>query len=1212
MSCRGCGAELAAGTRFCPTCGTAVEATCVSCGVALPPDARFCPACGTPTATGTARTSDVVGIAASPGAAPAPLAVRPSEPAATARERKIATIVFADIVGFTSLNERLDPEHVQVLVGRVFDRLSVEVVRYEGFIEKFAGDAMLAIFGVPAIHEDDAERAVRAALEMQAAMSELAAELRAEGRPELALRIGVETGEVLVDIGRAADERDRIVTGDTVNTAARLQQTAGPGTVIVGSTTYVATRDLVDYEELAAIPLKGKERPVAAWRAVAVKARRGGVRAPLGIEAPLVGRDEEIGLLKETVRRTVSEGRPHLVTVIGSAGVGKSRLTWELEKYLDGLPDVYTWRKGRCLAYAQASYSALADVVKADARLLDDDAPATALAKADARLAELGSSAADPSIREALRAVLGLGSTTPTTREALFDGWRRYLEALARDAPLVLVLEDIHWADDGLLDFIEFLARWAEAPIMILALARHELVERRPAWGGGIPNAANIVLEPLDAEESVRLLDHLLSGGMPAVLRDRVVALADGNPLFTEELVRMFVDQGVLRFVDGRWELAQAVDEVEVPGSIQAVLAARLDGLPASEKRMAQDAAVVGRIFWDAVLAHLGRQGASPTAELLRRLRVKELVVPRQPSALAGAAEFGFRHVLIRDVAYDSLPKRDRAAKHLDVAQWAEHELADRADEMVELLASHYLSALTYEEEFGSSDPARLRDLRLRTYGHARRAADRAKTLDQKALRSEWLRVAIRLAATAGIDPRERIALAMEYVGRGALSDAPERLVPAAEDALHLYGTFDPAPGDEDTRLELTAALGVAAYVGGAEERARSLLTDALVPLESAPPSAGRAHLRAALGWLMWRAGPVADAPAVLEGAIADAQAVDLPAVERTAVHDLGVASGFLGDTERGLELLHRSFILAGEAGDEDLRFRCYINIPAVMTANGDDPGRAMAFALEGLRLARRSVNRSVISWIAANIGDGMLEIGRPLEGLAYHDEAIAAAEAIGDTQLARFERLNRGWVRLMVGDLGGYGDDRREVGETAGVNEPQGRGFRAMERAVRQWPRDPVGAIAAAVAFARNDIEARNADVGLWIVRMATRRADADAVREGVEIFIAETRLATGPVRRIQDDWVAAALLVPAEAAAGCEAAAGELEQIGRLLNAADAWADAAIHWERAAQPDRARDAAERATRMYRAMSIVPPLGWPGSSAAGETTATDPARSGR
>ena len=499
---------------------------------------------------------------------------------------------------------------------------------------------MLALFGVPQSHEDDAERAVRAALEMQAAMTELAATLRAENRPELSLRIGIETGEVLVDQARAAGERDRMVTGDPVNTAARFQALAPAGGVLVGPGTYAATREVIEYEELEPLALKGKAQAAAAWRAIAVKARRGGRRAPLGIEAPLVGRDNEISLLKETVRRTVSERRPHLVTVVGAAGVGKSRLTWELEKYLDGLPDSYVWRKGRCLAYAQASFGALADLIRADAQIFEDDAPAAAVEKLEARLAcsaEFGDAE-----RAVLRGVLGLGDVPQVSRDELFDTWRAYLEALARVAPAVLVFEDIHWADEGLLDFIENMARWSEGPILLLCLARHELLERRPAWGGGVPNASSIVLEPLGRDENARLLEGLMPGGIPAALQARIVELADGNPLFTEELVRMFVDRGVIRWADGRWQLALAVDELEVPGSVQAVLAARLDALPAREKQLAQDAAVVGRVFWDAVLAFLAGERPTRVDDLLRRLRVKELVVPREPSSLSGRRRVRF------------------------------------------------------------------------------------------------------------------------------------------------------------------------------------------------------------------------------------------------------------------------------------------------------------------------------------------------------------------------------------------------------------------------------------------------------------------------------------------------------------------------------------------------------------------------------------------
>jgi len=687
MSCASCGAELAAGTRFCPSCGEPVTATtCATCGSSVAPGGRFCAECG--------------------AAIPPPIGA--AFPAEGGRERKVVTLLFADLVGYTTLNESHDPEVIEAVVGAAFDRLSREVSRYEGLVEKFAGDAILAVFGLPTVHEDDPERAVRAALEMQQAMAELGARTEAEGRPGLTLRIGIETGEVLANPQRALSERDRMVTGDAVNTAARLEQAAAAGEVVVGPGTWAATREAIEFAEMEPIALKGKELPVPAWRAVRVRAGRGGRRAKLGLEAPLIGRDEELTLIKETVRRTVVEGRPHLVTVLGSAGVGKSRLAWELETYLDGLPDVYHWRKGRCLAYAQASYSALADAIAADASVLDDEPADAASAKVSARLADLAGDDVPEHLATASRVLLGFEGARGLSRDDLFEAWRSYLELIAHRAPLVLVLEDIHWADDGLLDFIEFAARWAEAPIMILCLARHELLESRPAWAGGLPNATSIVLEPLSAEESGRLLGALLGGALPPDLERRVVEVADGNPLFAEELVRLFVDRGDVRYTNGGWEQAQPIDAIEIPQSIQSLLAARLDSLPPEEKRLSQDAAVVGRIFWDRLLAHLAGQSPSATVAMLRSLRVKELVVPREPSSLSEAHEYAFRHVLIRDVAYDSLPKLERARKHREVARWAEEQLGERADELVELLAAHYWQALRYEEvRHGRGSPHR-------------------------------------------------------------------------------------------------------------------------------------------------------------------------------------------------------------------------------------------------------------------------------------------------------------------------------------------------------------------------------------------------------------------------------------------------------------------------------------------------------------------------
>jgi class 3 adenylate cyclase len=1199
VDCRSCGRALEPGTRFCPACGTPTERACAACGATLPADGRFCPSCGTAApeidSQATATSAAPTGPSAQTGAAPE-----------SGRERKVATMVFADLVGFTSLNESADPELVQALVTRAFDRLSTEVTRYEGLVEKFAGDAMLAVFGVPAIHEDDAERAVRAALEMQAAMVELAADLRREGHPELSLRIGVETGEVLVDLGRASGERDRIVTGDAVNTAARLQQVATPGAIVVGPSSYAATRDVVDYDELPAAVLKGKALPVAAWRAVAVKARRGGVRPSLGIEAPLIGRDEEIALLKETVRRTVSERRPHLVTVVGSAGVGKSRLTWELEKYLDGLPDVFYWRKGRCLAYAQASYSALADAVKADAKILDDDAPATAQAKLDARVVELGC-ADDASIAPALAALLAMGANDGLGRDALYDAWRRYLEALAADSPLVLVQEDIHWADDGLLDFLEYLARWAEGPILVLCLARHELLERRAAWGGGIPNAASIVLEPLDTAESAQLVDGLLAGGLPPELRDRVVTLADGNPLFTEELVRMFVDRGVVRFVDDMWQLARPVEEVEIPGSIQAVLAARLDGLPAAEKRAAQNASVVGRIFWDALIAHLARQGTSDTGEVLRRLRVKELVVPRSPSALAGAAEFGFRHVLIRDVAYDSLPKRDRAAKHLDVARWAEETMADRQDEMVELLAAHYLAALRYEEEFAASDSERLRDLRAKTYAYARRAAARAAGVANKESAARWYGVAIEQARALDLPAIERAALAMDYSAAASGYEPHETIRRIDEEALLLV-SGDGAASPERGRLEARIRVDLAffRYVATDLAGARAVLLDGLVALEGGPPCWERAALRARLGWTYWRGGPLDQAPAILRLAIKDAQACGADDVERMAIHDLAVTQGMLGDPQESVELIKRSMELARAADDRVLLGRCYINVPAIMLGNGELAADILPIMAEGLERARRSLDHTTISWIVQNRADVLTVVGRLPEALADAEEALAEARLIGEPGRIQGCLGERAWVRFHAGDVDAAAADVAESRTVQGQAEPQAIIYEALMDALLEWPMDPsTAARRIPIAAGSPDIApASLLDAAPVGIRMALR-ADESAMRPLIESFQRVAEGTSGPITQLQRRWFGALLEAPDVALAEILEVATGFEAIDYPLQAANAWADAALLAQRIGRSEEAGVLAANAQALYAACSAMPLLGDdpPGVAPAGLVT---------
>ncbi|HSH22275.1 MAG TPA: AAA family ATPase, partial [Candidatus Caenarcaniphilales bacterium] len=617
------------------------------------------------------------------------------------------------------------------------------------------------------------------------------------------------------------------------------------------------------------------------------------------------------------------------MTVLAAAGVGKSRLAWELEKYLDGLPQTFHWRKGRSLSYGQASYGGLIDVIKNDAGVRDDDSEADVRRQLDERLSGLGL-AGDAQIGRPMHVLLGTSTEAAPSREDLFEAWRRYLEAIARRAPLVLVLEDIHWADEGFLDFIDFMARWAEAPILLLCLARHELLERRPGWGGGVANSATIVLEPLAPDENEALLDALLPGSLPAGFKDRIVAVAEGNPLFSEELIRMLIDRGLARPGPAGWELVMPVDELDIPASIHSLLAARLDSLPGPEKKVTQAAAVVGRIFWDAVLAHVVA-GASPELDrLLRGLRVKELVVAREPSSLADSREYSFRHVLIRDVAYESVPKAERAEKHLQVARWAEERLAAREDELVELLASHYRSALAYREEVWPAEDAELVELRRRVIEYARRAGHRAAEMWEAASAARWFRVALDQARRLPLPPLERAQIALQYLDVAITSERIDEAMAVGREAAEL---LRPIAADDEALSLLGRIQGHVAffvYGTGKADEARDLLQEALAQLEDRGPTAARATLLWRLGWVTWRAFSAAEAVPILERAVNEARATGAAHTERRAVHDLGIALEYSGRVGEGLTLLRQSMASAQEAADQELLLRCYINIPAL------------------------------------------------------------------------------------------------------------------------------------------------------------------------------------------------------------------------------------------------------------------------------------------
>jgi class 3 adenylate cyclase len=701
--------------------------TCASCGQQNPDDARFCNAC------------------AAPLAADAPT---PRE------ERKVVTVLFADLVGFTARAERMDPEEVRDLLQPYHARLRSVLERHGGTVEKFIGDAVMALFGAPVAHEDDPERALRAALDIREELAE-------DGKLEV--RIGITTGEALVALGARPEAGEGVASGDVVNTASRLQAAAPAGGILVDETTYRATERAFEYRDAAPVLAKGKAEPVRVWQALSARAR-------VGLERPrgptLVGRTQELALLLDSVARVKREREPQLITLVGVPGIGKSRLVFELFQELEQSPELVYWRQGRSPPYGEGvTFWALGEIVKAQAAILESDRPEQAKEKLRGAVAATMSERAEAAwVERHLRPLAGIETEdlgTGDRRNEAFAAWRRFLEALAEELPLVLVFEDLHWADDALLDFIDHLVDRARGvPILLLATTRPELLARRPGWGGGRLNSATILLTPLSDEETAALVQALLGRSeLPPEAQAELLERAGGNPLYAEEFARMVTDRPA---------------ELALPESVHGLIAARLDGLLREEKDLLQDAAVMGKVFW---LGALGKERWR-LEERLHSLARKEFVRRERRSSVAGEDEYTFRHALIREVAYEQIPKAQRGAKHRSAAEWIES--LGRREDHAEMLAHHYVQALEYTGEAGEGTG----DLAKRAIGALQDAGDRARSLNAY--------------------------------------PAAARLYETALEALDLA-----VPSDEEMRCELLLSLGEAKGRAGNTAAANAALLDA-------------------------------------------------------------------------------------------------------------------------------------------------------------------------------------------------------------------------------------------------------------------------------------------------------------------------------------------------------------------------------------------------
>ena len=955
-ACATCAAALPTNARFCLECGTPVSRACPSCGASAD-RGRFCGDCGASLDSVTAARAPEVPIA----------------------ERRTTSVLFGDLVGFTPLSESRDPEEVRELLSRYFAECRTVVGRYGGTVEKFIGDAVMAVWGVPTAHEDDAERAVRAGLELTSVVAGLGDDV---GAPGLAMRVGVVTGEVAVTVGATAEG---MVAGDAVNTAARVQSAAEPGTVYVDDTTRSLTAAAIAYEDTGEHALKGKAEPLRLHVARAVVAEVGGGQRVDGLEAPLTGRDREMRLLKELFHATEESGRPRLVVLDGEAGVGKSRMAWEFEKYADGLSAVTRWHRGRCLSYGDGvAFWPLAEAVRARLGLTEGDTGDIVADKLEAGLAVF---VPDPEEREWRRPRLGAlvraGSTGDFTRPELFIAWTTWFERVGTDSSsVVLVVDDAQHADDALLDFAEHVLANAQSGIFVLALARPELLARRPVLGGR--RTSVIRLDPLDDEAMSRLVDGLVVG-LSSQTRRVLVGRAEGVPLFAVETVRALIDRDAVVPRDGRYVLADGaaldLDAVGAPASLQALVAARIDALSPEERRVVADASVLGAVFTRDGLLALGSEPATLDV-CLESLRRKEILAVQQDRFAADRGQFRFVQSVVRQVVYGTQSRRDRKTRHLAVADHMS-SLPDADGDLAMVIGQHLLDAA----DSSSSRDDDVAELSARACALLEKAAVRARELGSMAEAHRLFAAALERAVLP--EDRARITLSAAV----AAMDAGD--YPAARDLAAVATDFFDALGQPID----------AGFAAGVRIDALALLLDPAAAIAIGRPrwetlhgarGAERSLIRIAqgLGRAYSDLGDGASAWEITNVRLRCAEAYGDPEHIAQAMLALGVGYANSGAPETARALVETAARLCRQHGRLAVLSQALNNLASIMASR--DLAQAEAAAREGLEVARRAGVVGFVDYTAINLIISLWMAGR-LE------------EAAGLVQDAR------GWVSIPV-----------------------------------------------------------------------------------------------------------------------------------------------------------------------------------------------------
>jgi predicted ATPase/class 3 adenylate cyclase len=995
VKCPNCHADNRPDAKFCRECGTRVGGRCPACGASNEPDQKFCDECGTPLFDPT-------------------LAGAPSAPVdSPAAERRLVSLLFADLVGFTTFSEGRDAEEVRELLSRYFESCKRLISLYGGTVEKFIGDAVMAVWGTPTAQEDDAERAVRAALDLVAMVSALGQEV---GAPELRARAGVHTGGAAVTLGAVSEG---MVAGDLVNTASRIQAVAEPGSVLVGESTKRATEAAIAYADVGTHQLKGRAEPVRLFNALRVTAGRGGALRREGLEPPFIGRERELRMVKDFFHASAEERKAHLVSVLGIAGIGKSRLAWEFEKYVDGLVEEVFWHRGRCLAYGDGvAYWALGEMVRMRCGIAEEEEPVSAREKLRAALAEY---IPDPDERQwvepRLAQLVALEGTAPGDEENLFSAWRILFERLAEQSPTVLLFEDMHWADDGLLDFLEYLLEWSRnLPLFVLLFARPEFAEERPSWGAGRRGFSSLYLEPLSPQAMGDLLSGLVPG-LPEDVASRILERSEGIPLYAVETFRTLLDRGVLEREGDSYRLIGSIETLAVPETLHALIAARLDNLTPEERRLLQDASVLGKVFTTKGLAAVTGLAEAELEPVLTALVRKELLSiqadPRSPEH----GQYSFLQDLVKQVAYETISRRERKPKHLAAAEFLLSLAGAEENEAAEVVASHYLDAYAAgpEDRDAEQIKAKARDTLVRA---AERAASLAANVEAQRAYERAIELTDEALVAAGLHERAGAAAAI-----GARADEASAHF---EQSLALCE----AGGAAHAAARVSARLAEILWDRGRLEEGLESMERALDVLLDESPGEEAALLAAQVGRFRFFAGDPDIARERIETALTLAEALSLPEVLSQALNTKALLLITHGRGAEGSLLLRHALEVALEHDRPSAALRAFYNLADAALSLADRYEEAAETVRQGLAHARKVGDRY---WEWSFLG-----FGYPFYALGVWDEVIAMWDELPHEDWTR-ARLAYGTVlcsAVPVHVHRGRLDDARRMVESVGEFE--------------------------------------------------------------------------------------------------------------------------------------------------------------------------------